>query len=61
VAVQVTRPLAAIHRPVAVEIDLPGLVERAAGAELELGARAALDRDGCCGYFPALEGVDGID
>ena len=60
-AVQITRPLAAIHRPVAVEIDLPGLVERATGAELELSARAALDRDGCCGYFPALEGVDGID
>ena len=59
--VQITHPLAAIHRPVAVEIDLPGLVERATGAELELSARAAMDRDGCCGYFPALEGTDGID
>jgi hypothetical protein len=61
VAVQITRPLAAIHRPVAVEIYLPGLAESAADAELELDARATLDRDGCCGYFPALEGVDGID
>lgn len=24
-------------------------------------ARAALDRDRCCGYFPALKGVEGID
>lgn len=59
--VQITRPLAAIHHPVAVEIYLPGLAESSADAELELGARAALDRDGCCGYFPALEGVHGID
>jgi hypothetical protein len=59
--VQTTRPLAAIHHPVAVEIHLPGLAESAAGAELELSARAALDRDRCCGYFPALEGVHGID
>jgi hypothetical protein len=61
VVVQITRPLAAIHRPVAVEIYLPRLAERTAGAGLELGARAALDPDGCCGYFPALEGVHGID
>jgi hypothetical protein len=61
VAVQITRPLAAIHRPVAVKINLPGLAESSADAELELSARAALDRDGCCGYFPDLEGVHGID
>ncbi len=60
-AVQITRRLAAIHHPVAVEIHLPGLAESAADAELELGARAALDGDCCCGYFPALEGVHGID
>lgn len=59
--VQAIRRLAAIHRPVAVEIHVPGLAERAAGAELELSARATVDRDGCCGYFPALEGVHGID
>lgn len=59
-AVQVTRRLAAIHHPVAVEIHLSGLAERAAEAELELCARAALDRDSCCGYFPALEGVHGV-
>jgi hypothetical protein len=61
VAVQITRPLAAVHRPVAVEIYVPGLAESSTDAELELRARAALDQDGCCGYFPALEGVDGID
>ena len=60
-AVQITRPLTAIHHPVAVEIHVPGLAESTAGAELELAARAALDRDKCCGYFPVLEGVDGID
>jgi hypothetical protein len=58
---QITHPLAAIHRPVAVELYLPGLADSSADVELELGARAALDRDGCCGYFPALEGVDGMD
>jgi hypothetical protein len=61
VAVQITRRLAAIHHPVAVEIHVPGLAESTAGAELELVARAALDRDRCCGYFPVLEGVHGID
>ena len=60
-AVQITRRLPATHRPLAVEIYLPGLAERAANAGLELGARAALDRDKCCGYFPALEGVHGVD
>jgi hypothetical protein len=60
-SVQITRQLAAIHHPVAVEIHLPGLAESAVGAEFELVARAALDRDSCCGYFPALEGVLGID
>jgi hypothetical protein len=59
--VQITSGLAAIHHPVAVEIHLPGLVESAADAGIELAARAALDRDRCCGYFPALEGVHGVD
>jgi hypothetical protein len=58
---QITSQLAAIHHPVTVELHLPGLAESAAGAELELACRAALDRDRCCGYFPALEGVHGID
>jgi hypothetical protein len=61
VDVLITRRLAAIHHPVAVEIDPPGLFARAARAELVRGARAAVDRDACCGYFPALEGVHGID
>ncbi len=60
-AVQITRQLPPIHHPVAVEIYLPGLADSAADAGLELGARAALDRDRCRGYFPALEGVHGID
>jgi hypothetical protein len=61
VAVQITRRLAAIHHPVAVEIYIPGLAENVTEAWLELGARAALDNDSCCGYFPALEGVRGVD
>jgi hypothetical protein len=60
-AVQITPRLPAVHHPVAVEFDLPGLAQNAARAELELGARADLDRDRCCGYFPALRGVLGID
>lgn len=55
------RALAAIHHPVAVEIDIPGLSELAELAERELRSRAATDRDRCCGYFPALEGIEGID
>jgi hypothetical protein len=58
---EITPRLAAIHHPVAVKLHLPGLAARAAEAELELVARASLDRDGCCGYFPVLEGVHGID
>jgi hypothetical protein len=60
-APQVIRRLAAVHHPVAVELHLPGLGKRLATAELELGARANADGDRCCGYFPALRGVEGID
>jgi hypothetical protein len=61
VDLETTARLAAIHHPVAVEVHLPGLAARAPEAERELVARAALDRDRCCGYFPALKGVHGID
>lgn len=54
-------PLDADRHPVAVALDLPRLAENAASVAVELGARAAGDRDRCCGYFPALEGVAGID
>jgi hypothetical protein len=53
--------LAADSHPVAVELDLPGLTESIMAVEAELGTRAALDKNMCCGYFPALRGVQGID
>lgn len=53
--------LSANHHPVAVALQLPRLGESAPGVELELAARAALDQDRCCGYFPALKDVRGID
>jgi hypothetical protein len=53
--------LSAIHHPVPVALDLPRVDENAATVELELGAHAALDRDKCWGYFPALKGWSGID
>jgi len=61
VAVRVTRRLAARHLPISVAFDIPRLAERAARVELELGAHAAVDRDRCRGYFPALRGVRRID
>ncbi len=54
------RRLATVHHPVSVVFDLPRLEKAAADAGSELGRRAALDQDRCCGYFPALEGVRGI-
>jgi hypothetical protein len=53
--------LSAMHHPVAVALDLPGLAGSIAEVETELGACAALDENGCCGYFPALEGVARIN
>jgi hypothetical protein len=53
--------LSAMHRPVAVSFDLPGLTEGTAKVEAELGARAASDENRCCGYFPALEDTPGIE
>ena len=37
------------------------MTESMAEVETELGVRAALDQNGCCGYFPAFEGIQGID
>jgi hypothetical protein len=51
----------AVHHPVAVAFDLPELTESIAEVETELRAHAARDQNGCCGYFPALEGVPGIE
>ena len=53
--------LSATHLPVAVTLDLPELIESIMAVETELGARAVLDQNRCRGYFPALEGVRGID
>jgi hypothetical protein len=53
--------LSATHHPRAVAFDLPELIEGIAEVETELSARAALDKNRCCGYFPALIGVRGID
>lgn len=36
------------------------MVGAVAAVEDELRARAGSDRDGCCGYFPALNGMSGI-
>jgi hypothetical protein len=48
------------HRPVAITLDVSGLIDRIARVQAELGDRAALDQNRCCGYFPALEGVRGM-
>ncbi len=56
------RRLAPHHRPIAVEVDLPPrLAGCVARVEQELRARAAVDQDQCCGYFPALRGVRRIN
>lgn len=47
-------------RPAAVALELPTAAEAATAAERELGKRARVDRDRCCGYFPALSGAPGI-
>jgi hypothetical protein len=52
--------LSDIRHPIAVALDLPQVAENAPTVEFELGAQAASDRDQCCGYFPALDGVPGI-
>jgi hypothetical protein len=48
------------RRPTAVELELPSVAQAAAAAEHELRTFALMDRDRCCGYFPALAGSDGI-
>lgn len=55
------RPLEERLRPEAVELQLPLVVEHIASLEQELRACAGADEDGCCGYFPALSGVAGIN
>lgn len=53
--------LSPIRHPSVVAFDLPQLIGAIAEVESELGARAALDQNRCRGYFPALNGVRGID
>jgi len=47
-------------RPVPVAFEIPAVGKAAAAAERELRKRAFVDRDRCCGYFPALAGAPGI-
>lgn len=47
------------RRPTALVLQSCGIDDLAAAAGHELRARAAFDRDRCCGYFPALDGVPG--
>ena len=54
------RPLGRHLRPQPVRIECPLGTERLSAVEDELRARAALDRDRCCGYFPALADTPGI-
>jgi hypothetical protein len=53
-------PLDPGDRPTAVRLELPGVAHAAAAAERELRERARVDRDRCCGYFPALAAAPGI-
>jgi hypothetical protein len=46
---------------VPVALELPGLIDSIAAAEIELGTHAAVDQNRCCGYFPSLKGFPGID
>ena len=55
-----TRRLDTRLRPTAVELECPLGVEQFGAVEDELRSRARLDRNGCCGYFPALASVPGI-
>jgi hypothetical protein len=47
-------------RPQAVRLDLEAVENLIAAAEDELRIEAIEDRDRCCGYFPALEDLEGI-
>lgn len=53
--------LSEIRHPFAVVLDLPQLIDIIVEVETELGARAVFDQNRCCGYFPALQGIRGID
>jgi hypothetical protein len=59
--VSIPSRLAASHHPVTIALNLPGSTQSLAEVETELRARAALDQNGCCGYFPALMDVPEID
>lgn len=53
-------PLEATRHPAAVELEIPLAAQAGAEVEHELRTRAGSDWDKCCGYFPALTGVEGI-
>lgn len=58
---KLAQPLSSELKPVTFACDLPsaavGVLE---AAQAELEQRAAQDSNGCFGYFPALQGKDGI-
>jgi hypothetical protein len=55
-----TQRLDARLAPTAVELECPLGVEHFDAVEDELRTWARSDRDGCCGYFPALASLPGI-
>jgi hypothetical protein len=60
VSAGVIRALGRDRHPVGFVMAIPRLAEMAGAAERELRMYARVDRDRCCGYFPALAGFDGI-
>jgi hypothetical protein len=52
--------LAVAHHPTPIALHVPYFDHGARAAEKELRSRARYDVDKCCGYFPALQGTDGI-
>lgn len=54
------RALEPDRHPAGFVMAIPRLAEMAGAADDELRVYARGDRDGCCGYFPTLAGVDGI-
>ena len=59
-AAGIARPLEASRHPISVELDIPPMAAEVAAVEHELRTRAGADRDRCFGYFPGLNGANGI-
>jgi hypothetical protein len=48
------------YHPTPIALQIPYFARGAPAAEKQLRSQALYDVDKCCGYFPALEGADGI-